>query len=497
MKKVLFYLNETSSGCLALLCEISNFARKVDFNLKSNVISIEGIAPEKEDEIFSLITKKYEIISINVTEAFEESSENIVEETTENVAEEPEYVVSESINKHEESVGSDKTEEIKYSTQENQLTIFARFDDPDVESTLNNLVKDCYWAIYSKNIPKEEIIKHLKTARSDMYYDYFSSLKEKVKISVGDVVACDYGKRLPGEVRGSRVLALVVKIFWNDTALLVPIFGKNGYSKYDVRVLLNEEIVFDSKEQNEEYAKYFENGGNTFILKLAATVSVIRIKEVIGHLKPEIFNRIALKLPSVFTPDSICYMDNEKIAEDAEEITGTEVAGEITEVTCEENEDSNKEELSITESEVSSEGEEERNSEAQEEVVDQDEVIVNKETTNEFIMKYFEDVLKKASKDVCSFLRAIDFCPSSGEELELVNASFAKAVELKKITFNNMISELYVVEVNNELSEQKMGRVLKACFKKWILKHPQLIEKNSCLSIVSFWKFYKEWYNTK
>lgn len=180
--------------------------------------------------------------------------------------------------------------DISLQLQRNKITKKIEFENQYIEGLLSRLLKIIYESIVKKKISEKEIGKRILTAVNEISMRYHK--KDCIPFSIGDVVDCNYGVHLEGEVNGDSVAAIVCNISNTGMVYVVPITKQqkdiisDAYLKFTVPVEIN------------YYRKNYSNG--TILFDKGNYVSPKRFNEVIGKTSPEFFLKILNQLASTF-----------------------------------------------------------------------------------------------------------------------------------------------------------------------------------------------------
>lgn len=154
-----------------------------------------------------------------------------------------------------------------------------------INETLYKLKKTCYWSL-SKGVPEQNVAESLYTILSEfsMKYGYV----EIPEFHIGDIVSCNYGYHIPGEINGNHVHSIVCEIT-GDSVYLVPIIKYIkflGYSKSYIEVDVSKDVQY--------YESFPENG--IALLDKGRYVRSKRITSVVGKCSYEFFSKVITQL---------------------------------------------------------------------------------------------------------------------------------------------------------------------------------------------------------
>ena len=168
------------SAFLKQMCLIKS---RVNLDLKKGTLSIAEIEDSSIDNVIAAVSNDFNITSVNIVPTVKK----------------PELVV----------------------TEESLEIAKINFRNKAVEEQLNKLLRIIFWAMYTNKAPSRDICHYLKTAGTEIAMRY--NPRELVKFSIGDIVDCNYGKHLDGEISGGHVHSIVCDIDDDGTVYVAPI----------------------------------------------------------------------------------------------------------------------------------------------------------------------------------------------------------------------------------------------------------------------------------
>ena len=139
---------------------------------------------------------------------------------------------------------------------------------------------------------EEEIGKHIMSATFTIQMNY--NPPPIVPFSIGDVVHCNYGSGIAGEIQGGYVASIVCNIDANNQIYLIPLV------KRVTSLNPKAHIAFECPKDIVHIAKYSSRPGGVVLINKARYVRAERIVEVIGQTTPEFFERVLKQLPTTF-----------------------------------------------------------------------------------------------------------------------------------------------------------------------------------------------------
>ena len=101
------------------------------------------------------------------------------------------------------------------------------FNSKIVMKQLSKLVKTADFNMRRYLVSPKKISDHIVTLTSEIYMEYND--KNNVTYKVGDIVECNFGVHLSGELSGGRVPCVIIKINNKKRPYIVPITKKTSY----------------------------------------------------------------------------------------------------------------------------------------------------------------------------------------------------------------------------------------------------------------------------
>ena len=359
------------------------------------------------------------------------------------------------------------------------------FNDAAVREQANKLLRTIYWAMYSCNAKSIDMCQYLRTTVVEIAMKY--TPKELTEVSIGDVVDCNYGTHLKGEITGGHVHSIVCDIDNDGMVYVLPI-TKARLEGDETRFL-----PF-SANLDVEYLDNSKYTGGTVLLKMGRYVHQQRFGEVVGHVLPEFFGKVLTALSTTVNFSSNITNYGSELAEKfgdvendddmlsfgaTEENNGTEKSSD-KETSESPLEASSSEETSENPVEVSFD------TEAKDSSVKAD----GKVSAEDYLTSIVSDALgsldktKSIEDSVDEFLDAI--CMSKDERI--IRRSFIAACVVDNICYDSIINELH----NDfpKMNEKIIKTTLKEEFKKWLAIHPDVKESYPKISIMALLKIF-------
>lgn len=463
MKKITFKVSTKKEGSVvSLIKEVNKISCRIQIDLGNGFVAVEDVADTMIDSVIELIDQYYTISSVNIDNTSDEST-LVKTSQSDTVVDEP---------KSEATVGETAKLESKPNVvgpqSEDDLIIQkVEFENEYVEDLINRFMRTAYWAMYRMNVPEKEIGDFIWTSINEISMRY--NKKGPIEYSVGDIVDCDYGIHLAGEINGGHVFAIVCNITNGGMAYLVPIIKvrENLTSNSHITFTVPNDVVY-----NDDYYT-----GGTALLDKGRYLRAERFHEVIGKATPEFFVKVLNQLSTTFD-----FTGNIVMTDDD---TETDFDNEIVEVA--ETED----EIAVVETDVAVAKEavetvsEEDTTEAKPKK-DTRKVGGEESTLLDIIGEPLKklDPTKKVKEQVDDFLTDIGMTTSE----RMVTQSFVIACNIKRINYENIILELH--NMFPKVKEDIIKSILKENFKKWLNLYPELAERCPKISFTAVLKVF-------
>lgn len=202
--KIAFRINSPVEGAIPkLIAKVSSFKCRVQVDLNNGTIVASDVDPLRIENVIDVVENCFKITGVDI------DTTDVVFKVEEPTAEE----ITETESKVEEPVAEViSADDLSFKKIE--------FQNDDIKSQMNKLLKIIYWMIYKKNVSANEIVKHLITTGTEIAMRF--NPKPSIGVNVGDIVDCQYGTHLDGEISGGHVHALVCNII-NNIVFVIPI----------------------------------------------------------------------------------------------------------------------------------------------------------------------------------------------------------------------------------------------------------------------------------
>ncbi len=483
MKKITFKVSTKKEGSVvSLIKEVNKISCRIQIDLENGFVAVENVADTMIDSVIELIDQYYTISSVNIDNTSDEST--LVETSqSDTVVDEPKSEVA-----VEETAEPENKPTIVGPQSEDDLIIQkVEFENEYVEDLINRFMRTAYWAMYRMNIPEKEIGEFIWTSINEISMRY--NKKGCIEYSVGDIVDCNYGMHLAGEINGGHVSAIVCSIIAGGMAYLVPItkvrenLTSLSYLTFDAP----EDVVYD----NEYYT------GGTALLDKGRFLRAERFHAVIGKTTPEFFTKLLKQLSTTFDFTGNTVMNDD----DTEADSGNDVV-EVAET---------EDETAVVETDVAV-AEETVETTSEEDATEGNDTESNPVDADNSDVTTTEPKPKKAIKKVGgeesallnvigNSLEKLDRTKTVEEQVEtfltdigmetterMVTQSFVIACDIKKINYENVILELH--NMFPKVKEDIIKSILKENFKKWLDLHPELVESCPKISLMAVLKVF-------
>lgn len=349
------------------------------------------------------------------------------------------------------------------------------FSNKDVEEQINKLIRVIYWAMYSNKAPSRDISQYLTTASTEIAMKYNSL--EVVDFSIGDIVVCNYGNHLGGEISGSHIHSIVCDIDEDGTFYAAPI-TKAKIEEDPKRYL----PFVGNVDVDYTVSKYT---GGTILLKKGGYIRPERIQKVVGKARPEFFNKLLATLPHTVCFSHSDYAeklsekygnvdnDDSMLFDDTDESLGT-ITSEV--ISDEDVTEAHVEETSadvVTEAPTSND--------------------TQKLSAEDYVAELLASSLANLDKSkpiveqIDMFLNSIGFQTNE----EVIKQSFVVSCIVEKICYENITLELGNVYPNNpKIKENIIKTTMREEFKKWLTLYPEAKEKYPNISFITLLKVF-------
>ncbi len=471
MKKMTFEVSsQKEERVSSLIKEINKNSYRfwLQIDLENGLIVVENVDDTMIGSVIDLIGKYYNILNVTIDNT---SKESTLVETSQNVTDGDEtkfkVVVKETANPEDKPTIDGLQDKEKPISQK---VVSRKY----VEDRINAFRRTVYWAINGMNAPEKEIGSFILTSMDEISMRY--NQKGSIKCAVGDIVGCNYGIHLRGEINGGHIDAIVCDITDSGMAYVVPItkIRENITSFSYLTVDVPDDAVYNNIHYN----------GGTALLDKGRYLRTERFHEVIGRVTPKFFARVLQQLSTTFD-----FTGNIVMLTDDDTETKVATAGIEKDVTVPE------EAVKATSKGNTTEGDD-----LESNPVDADNLNASKTEPKKVTKKVGGeetallgiigeslkklDSTKKVEEQVDDFLTDIGMTTSE----KMVTMSFVVACNIKKINYKNVIFELQ--SMFPEVKENMIKSILQENFKKWLDLHPELVESCPKISLMAMLKVF-------
>lgn len=392
MKKMIFEVKKNENFSLAALLENTNkLPCNMEHNFKDGIVEVEGATPELIDSISDMIDSNYTVDKLDI------------------------------LNMEDPKVA------------ENSYKINSDFSESDISPFIIKKVNELIKLIQetSKNNPGiateiEDVIESTKSLLTMRY-----KTTEILNAEIGDIVQCNFGDGLKGEIYGRYVTAVVVEKPFHNMVLVVPLCKDNG-TTYPGSIPYTH---LDGTEKTKRVALYSKS----------RLFRIERINVIKGSVTPEYLNKIQ-EATAAFYSSSGKFVDSKS---EKTTYSNTKKSAKITKKAL------GKEEIALLQ------------------IIEQDLTKVNQNT------------------DINTFLKSIDFITTNETHNKWIEAAFSSALEISKITLENIVQK--VNESFPEAKSEEIKNTFREVFKNWLEQYSE--KRDFRISFTAILKLFKEYHN--
>ncbi len=451
MKKITFKVTTKKEGSVvSLIKKVNKISCRIQIDLENDIVAVENVDDTMIDSIIELIDQYYTILNVMIDNTSDEST---LVETPQSVTIVDEPKSEDTVEKTAEP--ENKPTVVGPQSEDDLIIQKVEFENEYVENLINKFMRTAYWTMYRMNISEKEIGKFILTSIHEISIRYKG--KETIEYSIGDIVDCNYGIHLAGEINGGHVSAIVCNITNDNMVYVVPItkvrenLTSHSYPSHSY-------LIFDAPDDVVYNNDYYTGG--TALLDKGRYLRAERFNEVIGKATPEFFAKVLNQLSTTF------------------DFTGNIVMTDQTFETISEGDGKELLPVNANNSDVTTS--ELKPKKAAKKVGVEESALLN--IIGESLKKL--DSTKKVEEQVVDFLTDIGMTTSE----RMVTQSFVVACDIKRINYKNVILELHNMFPNVE--EDSIKSILKENFKKWLDLHPELVESCPKISLMAVLKVF-------
>lgn len=464
MKKITFKVSTIKEGSVvSLIKEVNKISCRIQIDLENGFVAVENVDDTMIDSVIELVNQYYAILNVMIDNTSDEST-SVETSQSVTVVDEPK---SEAI--VEETAEPESKPTVVGPQSEDDLIIQkVEFENEYVEHLINRFMRTAYWAMYKMNVPEKEIGDFIWTSINEISMRYKKN--GCIEYSVGDIVDCNYGMHLAGEINGRHVSAIVCSITDGGMAYLVPI------TKVRENLTSLSYLTFDAPDDVVYNNDYYTGG--TALLDKGRYMRAERFHEVIGKTTPKFFAKVLNQLSTTFdfTGNTIMDEDSEIDTDHGNEVKETVETTSAEDAT--EGDDAKSNPVDANKSDVTTT--EDKPKKAAKKVGGEESALLD------VIGNALEKLnrTKKVEEQVEFFLTDIGMTTTE----RMVTQSFVIACNIKKINYESVILELH--NMFPKVKEDIIKSVLKENFKKWLEQYPELVESCPKISLMTVLKVF-------
>ena len=446
-------------NCLAeIIKQMCDWSAKVNMDLVKGEIEISGASVAEKNSIVDTVSKGFFIVGLETE--FSESEFSSKEVILENPISETEATEE---TKEATEVGAETTETTDVQEvgkeSENGTATRPEFNlGEEIRGRLRHLKTILSYNLNVKEAPEEDLIKFIKSAGIEVGMKY--NPREIPKFEVGDIVQCNFGHHLDGELYGGYVFGIVCDIS-DNTFYVVPITKKQLEDSCEY-------MPFIAGVDVDYYDPSLEGG--TALLRMGGTYNRQRVNAVVGRVRDSFFTKMieALSRAFIFTntpakqDESVDEVETQPVAEEttAEPTEKVDTSNEAEGVENAEPVDEEKSEEKTTESAEEQEGGEPENL-----------------TAEEYILRKYSNVFSTIDYSapiegqIDAVVDALGFDSSN----KITRGAFKASIGIKKFDYH--IIQTFIATDFPDTTLDQIGEILKQEFRKWKDANPDIKEK--------------------
>lgn len=264
MRKITFTVSSPKDGAeFAMLDVISSVSCRIQINSRHGLITAEDIPTKELSILRNTIKQYYTIERIDI--------DNLP----------PEDIYAPVV----------KTVPTDSSQPPSTENIISQTKYPQISEAIEKLSNSVLWKMDHRDIPEKEIVNYLYSWIAELSLRYDS--KPSLAVSPGDIVECNLGYHLPGEIYGSRIQGLVGGTIEN-LVYIVPLINASvddvKTSKYPYKLDTAKDVIY-SERQSEDFQC-------VALLDRGRYVRIERVNEVLGKTSVDFFEKHLANLHS-------------------------------------------------------------------------------------------------------------------------------------------------------------------------------------------------------
>lgn len=286
MKQITFNVEspKMASANILLIKDVHRLGSRIYFKPEINSITVKNVENNMVESVTKLVSNYYVFTSSYVLDE---------DELIEKRSSEPTMFGSKKfsdLDKDDSFELKKEESETEYSLDKQDLSSMKiAYQKEYIQVIISKIMKTAYWAMFKKNVHERDIANLLYSCLNEMSL-CFSPNDDTVEFEIGDVVECNYGYHLQGEINGSRVHSIICDVK-GDMAYVVPIVKADAYleTSYSFSCL-----PFTSPEDIQYENELFKGG--IVLLNGGKYVRIERFKSLLGKTSPAFFEKVLEQL---------------------------------------------------------------------------------------------------------------------------------------------------------------------------------------------------------
>jgi len=287
MKQITFNVGspKMASANILLIKDVHRLGSRIYFKPQTNSITIKNVENNMVESVTKLVSDYYIFTSSYVLD-----EAKLVEE-------EPSSSNAILASKKFSDLDKDNSFELKKEESETEYSLDEHdfssmkiaYQKEYIQVIISKIMRTAYWAMFKKNVHERDIANLLYSCLNEMSLCYSPS-DDTAEFEIGDVVECNYGYHLQGEINGSRVHSIICDVK-GDMAYVVPIVKADAYleTSYSFSCL-----PFTSPEDIQYENELFKGG--IVLLNGGKYVRIERFKSLLGKTSPAFFEKVLEQL---------------------------------------------------------------------------------------------------------------------------------------------------------------------------------------------------------
>lgn len=341
------------------------------------------------------------------------------------------------------------------------------FADPETRRLMSHITSTIYRATHFSNATELEAIRFLLGAAVEIAIQH-NPVLSSIKFYIGDVVICNFGTHVHGEISGAQVNSIVCDIRSDGAVYLLPITKQNldGNPLEYMPIIANQDVFYSNPKFD----------GGTVLLRMGKYVRPERIRDVVGTISESFFAELLQRFhDSMDFRKNVCSSSGTAFNEVPVAATlGEPLEEEIPGISVPTNGTSYADDYQVP---------------AQVNPTTKSDVTTKAPTFEEYLQNSWNTVLDAGGSELTIegkaqlFLTALDFSDPFG----LVCDALVASCSVKRITNNSILSSLVNTTKN---SREHIKEALSLAHKQWLSMLPENAEQYSTTSLTTILKFF-------